>query len=229
MSRRISGKRFDYLMREYGLDLLLSREEELRRQVPESTDRAAERAFEQMQLAVASGVPVRVGRAKAAGASAAVKTLAVAVSASVLIGVGVCAASPAVSERARSLMPQSRIRAEQGADRPAKKPGDYIIPSPGEDFEVTDESQSERVTARWFTAERSQVLVEIAYKLPDELVRTEDIEYVTAGGLPGTLYETEEMSILILWDGDVYILIEYFNAGDSALMDYAAALAATNE
>lgn len=227
MGCRISVKQFDTLMREYRIDRLLSQEEELSALVPESTDRAAERAFEQMRLAVATGAPVSFRPTKAAGASLGAKAAAIAVSAAVLAGAGTCAISPAAREyavRAISAVIQS-VQPEKSA---ARQPGAYIIPSPGEDFTVTDESQSERMTAKWFAGGRRQMLVEIAYKLPDELVKTEDIEYVTVGGLPGTLYETEGMELLVLRDGSVYILIEYFNAGREALMEYAEALLAQN-
>lgn len=227
MGCRISRKQFDYLMREYRLERLLSQEAYLRRQVPASTDRAAERAFAQMQAAVVSGAPVSIRPAKAAGASIPARALAVAVSAAVLVGAGAYAASPSVRAYAQRAV-TAHAQADGTASRRARQPRDYVIPSPGEGFEVTEESESERMTARWFTARRQQVLVEIAYKLPDELVKTADVEFVTVGGLPGTVYETDGIELMILRDGDVYILIEYFNADRQELTDYAEALAALN-
>lgn len=227
MRGRISNKRFDCLMRAYRAELLMEEGPALRGQVPESTDRAAERAFRKMEACIASGSAVPAGRAAvkaAAKAGAAAKILAVIVGGSVLIGAGSYAASPAVRERV------GRLFSYAHTDRAARRsPGEYVIPSPGEGFSVTDELVSEYMHGCWFTMGEREVLVQIAEELPPEAGQDGGAEVVTVGGAWGTYAETGDTLTLILHDGDVLIRIETLGADREGLLAYAAALLAANE
>lgn len=221
MRKRISDRELTALFREYRADCLLSGEAHWRGEIPPSAERAAERAFAAMD-ACAAGVPLTA----AGGAAAALKALAITVAASAVLCAGSYAAVPAAREYAASLFGGSQ-RTEEPAGGLA--PGQYAIPSPGEGFRVTDEAVNERLAARWFRSDRQQVLVEIAYTLPEELAAPHEAEYVSVAGRDGTVYAADGAEYLILRDGDVYIFIAYFNADRQELLDYAALLAAQND
>ena len=85
------------------------------------------------------------------------------------------------------------------------------------------------MAVRWFRSDTQLYLVEIAYELPEGLELSDSPEYVTAGGYPAALYESGDVALLVLPDGELSVVIECFNADRQALLDYAALLAAQNE
>lgn len=215
--RRISGREFDRLMRDYALDRLVERQDELNAAVPDSTDRAAEQAFRKMEAMVSSGA--YSGAARAGAAAAAAKAVVISVTAAAVL----CAGSYALSPTVRSAV-DGLVGIE--APAPSKQPGEYIIPSPGEDFSVTDEAEGERMAARWFKSDRQQVMVQIAYRMPEDIDTGQ--EFITVGGLPGTLTEADDTETLTLRDGTVIIRIQYFNADREELIGYAERLISMN-
>lgn len=230
MRKRIGNRALEALFEEYRADCLLAGEIRWRDQVPASTDRAAERAFSEMDAGIAAGLPLAaVGReaagaaAKAAGTAVGIRVLAIAVAAAAVVGAGGYAAVPAVRQYvhrlAGAVLPASRDRS----------PEDYVIPSPGEAFRVQEEVVNDRMAVRWFRSDTQLFLVEIAYELPEGAVPNDSPEYVTVAGRAAALYESEDIGLVILSDGALSILVECFNADRQTLLDYAALLAAQNE
>lgn len=227
---RLTNREFEILMREH-IDRrgawLLSENARWAGSVPEHTDRAAEKAFRTLSACAAAGAPLPVPSvlarsAKAAAVGAGIKALAVTLAASAVIGAGAYAAAPKVHEllgAAHSVTANARHLA----------PADYVIPDPGGDFTLTDEGASNKMAYRWFGSPEQELIVEIAYALPDEAVQDEKIEVMNAGSMWGTVSEAEHTQLLILRDGDVFIVIEYFNAGREELAAYAEAFAQANE
>ena len=226
-SGKISRRTFEALMRQRR-----EQEQVWNTAVPKHTDQAAERAFRQMEAMVAAGVPIAAGAtaakaaggSKAAGAVTAVKVLAVAAAGAAVIGMGTLAAVPAARQGLGQLLAPERAETAQTVSR---LPGAYVIPSPGEDFTVTDQAQSDTLNARWFTSAHQQVLVQIARQLPEESSEGA-AEAVTAGGLSGALYQSGSTQVLLLRDGDVLLRVQYFNGDRDTLLAYGQALAAAN-
>lgn len=149
------------------------------------------------------------------------------------LGLAAVLAAGAVSAGALALSPSLRGRASAlfGAayTEPLRErePMDYVIPSPGEEFTVRDEAAGQAMVYRWYGAEHSMVLVEIARELPEDAAQTEDAEAVTVGGMWGS-YCADTRSLL-LHDGAVSILIQYWNGEREDILAYAEAFAAANE
>lgn len=231
MRGRISRKEFDALMEQYvdsrGADLL-RQEPDWRGEIPEHTRRAAENAFRTVRTCAAAGAPLPHITGSAAGAAghasaaaAGLKLLSLAVAASAVIGAGAYAVSPAVRTFTMELMGISE-RAQ------GREPAAYVIPDPGGSFTLSDEAVGAQMSYRWFSSATQELIVEIAYEVPEEMEPGEDPEVVTVGPLWGTLTRTERTQLLILRDGDVYIILEYFHADRDELLSYAERLVAVN-
>lgn len=166
---------------------------------------------------------IRAARAKAVSVSAAVRALALTIAAAVVLSVGACVVSPTV----RGLTKQVFTSVLGAESVPARTPDSYIIPSPGEDFSLTNEAEGDNMLARWFTSDRMEALVEIAYRLPEN-TSADAGEVVTVGDMWGTYRETGGTGVLILRDGDVYIHVEFWGADREEIMRYAEALVQAN-
>lgn len=231
---KISDERFMEIMRQARADRDLRISEEWKDKVPEHADEAADRAFKQMEAWIAMGaIPAltseasagRRGRsgktAKAMGAGAHVKITAAAVAAAVVIGAGSYAASPGVRRAVSGL-----CAVGEKTESP-RAPAAYEIPSPGEGYSLREDVSTDTMTARWYTAERRLLMVQIAYELPEEPSGEGDA--VIVGRMPGMAYDVKGDQQLVIRDGDVSILIKMFNADRQELLDYAAALAEAND
>lgn len=230
---KISGARFDELMAQARADRFLRLNAAWRDRVPAHTDRAAERAFRQMEAWIAAGaVPAQAQppaaetrlprRAGGAGASAALKLAAVTTSAAVLLGAGSYIASPAVRDAVNGALGAART-----ADAGSRRPADYVIPSPGEGYTLRADVATDTMAAKWFVADRRLLMVQISGQLPEE--PEGDGEIVVVGGMVGMAYDVEGDRQLIIRDGENSILIKMFNADRQELLDYAAVFAAANE
>lgn len=208
--------KFDRLLQDYALDRLVQQRDALNAQVPESMDRAAEAAFQKMGAMAAAGA--YTGIPKIGAGLAAVKAAVISVTAAAVLIAGSCALVPVI----RSAVDRAAI--EETAK--AKAPADYEIPSPGDDFTVTDEASSERIAARWFKSDHQQVMVQIAYSLPDSSLVGQ--EYAAVCGIPAAVTETDDTQILTIQHGDVFIQIQYFNAERAELIAYAERLISMN-
>ena len=232
----ISDQMLEELLRRDRTDRLLRRNERWRERVPEHVDRAAEHAFQRMQTWIDAGRapaeslsgPAGAGTAGAAAAGlGAWKLTALILTAAVLLAVGACTVSPALRESVGALFDPTQ--AGQTAERSAgKAPGDYVIPSPGEGFELRSEAVSDTLAVKWFAAERRLLMVQIAEQLPEEPAAEHLVDGVEIGGLPGAVFELDGDQELLLRDGNVLILIRYWNADREDLLDYAETLVAAN-
>lgn len=215
----------DALMREYIDDegaRLLEQEALWHGRVPESTDRAARAAL------AAAGSGAALGRARPAhglpSAVAAVRALAMAAAAAAVVSVGAYAVSPAVRSFVSGLFAGEALTDA----RAARAPGEYVIPPLGDEYTVVDEGVGERLAYRWFTGPEYEVLVEIAYRLPEDMDGAENVEFIAAGGLWGTYCEAEDTCLAILRDRDVFILVEFWGGDRQAVLDYAERLVEAN-
>lgn len=224
------------LMREYALrlDRTIERDErEWRDRVPESLDnRVAALAagaipFEPAldRLMPRPSTVVKKAASAAAKGGMALKAIAITVAAAAAVSAGACAASPAVRGRVGGLLAAC---ARISDTRSALSPGDYIIPSPGEGFTVTDEAKSANMHGCWFTSDDREALVQIAASLPEGTEVSEDAEAIPVGDRWGTIEETESTCVLILNDGGVMIRVEFWGAQRDEVIDYAAGLLAEN-
>ena len=229
--------KFESLMQAYAAwedEEIRAAEREWHDKVPDSLDRAVHElcagALPAAPLLLSGSAAVQVcargGKATSAGLKA-VKGAAIGLAAAALVTAGAYTFSPAVRELAAGLFRCETVTEQVRAS--ARSPADYSIPSPGEGYALTDEARGERLYYRWFTAPRRQLLVEIAYRLPEDVTQSENVELVELGGLWGTLSEAVGTELLILRDGEVFILIELFNGSREELMEYAEALTAANE
>lgn len=155
-------------------------------------------------------------------------TLAAAVTLTAAITGGALIASPTVRQhagRAVSAVVET-VTAQRAASR---APGDYIIPSPGEEFTVQESVDTDTLAYVWFAAGDRAALVEIASKLPEGTAIPEDAEPMPIGGTVGLCYEIDAAQYMIWQDGGVTILISLKNEDRQALLDYAERFAAANE
>ena len=176
-----------------------------------------------------AGVSPRDGRAAGTAPLTAGKLLLISLAAALAICGGAVAASPGLRGAAAEWFGTIGLFAEQRTGSETDKaPGDYVIPSPGEGFRVTDETRSERLAAVWYTAERRQVMVQIAYALSEDAALS-DAEELELGGLTGWCREREGTVRLTLRDGKVWISVQYFNADRETAEAYAEAIVASNK
>lgn len=231
---RINEKEIDRLMRAYASQQLLDRREELNALVPPGTDRAVQGAFSKMQAMVDAGafaIPAAGGRAlhaaraaktAAAGLTAAkaVKAAALTLAAASVIGAGSYAAIPAV---------RSAVNEAVGIHETAKekRPGDYVLPSPGAGYTVTDEAFTENLAARWYTDGDKQIMAQAAYTLPDGI--DPDGTPIQIDTLWGTYRKQENTEQIVLFEGSVSILIRAFNLEADEITEYAHAIVRAND
>lgn len=233
---KITNERFEEIMREARVARYLRMDEQYRDEVPEHIDRAADRAFRQMEAWIAAGVilspapeapplPKAAGTAtKAAGAAAALKATAVTLSAALLISAGGYLASPTLRQTVNGVL--GIEAASPDTRRSARAPADYVIPSPGEGYELREDLSTETVAAKWFVAERRLLMVQIAKELPEEPTGVGEV--VTVGDMVGMAYEIDGDQQLLLRDGELSILIKMYNADRQELLDYAEQFALAN-
>lgn len=216
----ISDEVLDELFREY------ERQEEKRcKAVNEQWKSRVPESMDSMVRALALGaIPAKpkLMKAVAAGSAAvALKVTAVAVASALTLGVGAYAVSPAVRDCVDSIISGKAYDQKRG-------PKDYVIPDPGEDYSLTDEASGENMTAKWFTSDKAELMVQIAYRLPEDPNSSENVDLVTVGPLWGTYQEAENTGLLILRDGEILILIETWGAERAELMSYAEMLVQSN-
>ena len=117
-----------------------------------------------------------------------------------------------------------RIAAVARENETARRPADYVIPDPGEEFTLRDEAFTGGMAYRWFVTDRRQVIVEIAPELPENL--SFQGESVAVAGLPA-VYSEEEQALL-LFDGNAEIYIGYWNGTREETIAYAETLLEAN-
>ena len=195
-------------------------------EVPAHTDAAAQRAFRQMEAWIAAGAMPEpaVRRPVDAGGITAAKLLAVTLASAAVLGTGAYVASPAVRGFVDGLAEIGH--ALYSAPMEERSPADYVIPSPGEGYELREEVSTDTAAAKWFTAERRLLMVQIAKELPETPESAG--EPVMAGGMAGMAYDVGGDRQLLLYDGGLVILIKMYNADLQELLDYAEAFAAAN-
>ena len=224
----LSDEEFIGIMRAYREDRLAMIEASAEDAVPAHTDEAAGRAFRQMEVWIARGAfPAAAGKVLRRGIAcgAALRAVIAAVSAAALLSAGSYALFPSVRSAVDAAL--CRTEAQTAAPFSEKAPADYTIPWPGEGYELREDVTGEAMIAKWFTAERRLLMVQIAYELPE--VPEGAGEYVDLGGMVGFAYEADGDRQLLIRDGAVSILIKMFNADPEELLDYAAAFAAAND
>ena len=224
---RISDERFIELMKRANHERYLRISEKYRDEVPECFDRAAERAFGEMAAWVAAGAipsepPQRASLPKSAATSGiGARILAVVLSAAVIGGAGY-AAVPAVRNAVNGVLGFVQTAPAQAA----KQAADYIIPSPGEGYELREDVTTDNMAVKWFVAERRLLLVQIADELPE--LPTDGGETVTVGGTAALAYDIEGDQQLVLLDNGMIVLMKMYNASREELLDYAEIFAAAN-
>ena len=210
----------DALAREEGARLL--RENEAwRDRVPEKGDRAVRAGL----AALGAGLAAAGVRRSAGLLRRVLLPLLAGVTAAAVAAGGVVAAVPSLRESFCAWLSAPGGAAAVGA---ARSPGDYLIPAPGEDFTLREESRSDTVQYKWFEAGERAALVELALRLPEDGSVPESAEPAAVGSLRGFCWQRDAAWYLTLTDGEVSILISLKNADREALFTYAALFAAAN-
>ena len=109
-----------------------------------------------------------------------------------------------------------------------RSPGAYTIPSPGEEYAVSDELTSDSLAYKWFTYNDHEVLVLIAYSLPESEAEPGEREAAAVGDAAGWYSESGESRVLELRDGGVLIRVVFYNAERDDVFDYAGRLLSEN-
>ena len=222
---------FQALTREFALrmDRQIEREDrEWSDRVPESMDRMAAGLLSGSLPAVyIFGEPTVIHSAKRlarrASRALAVRITAVALAASAAVGAGGYAASPALRETVSAV-----LTAQRSETAPERTPGEYVIPSPGEGFSVTDEAVGTKTRGCWFTSADREMLVQIACRLPEGAELSDDAELLFVDDVPAYYEQTDTTRVLLLRDGGVLIRIEIWGAEQEELIDYARRLLEAN-
>ncbi len=230
-----TDERFGSLMKEMVRtegEELLKVEETWHAAVPKSTDEAAMAAIGTVMpfAAPAAGSAAAGHAAAGAAVGKAVKTAAVALAALAVVAVGAVTVSPTLRDNVSALLTGGNSSAvSQSVHQGRAVPGDYMIPSPGEGFTVTQAVDDERLLCRWFTSDVQELMVQVAYKLPAEIAGAEGSEPVRLGETIAAVYfEQGEQKIVELRDGEIVLQVEYFNAEKDEVLAYAALLAEVN-
>lgn len=207
---------------------LLREEKSWRKRVPEAVDAAAMAAILGMPFDPPAKTPEKltIKAPKAAGLSAAAVT-AVSLAAAAAIGVGAYAGVPAVRDSVNGAF-SSFGSVIAGKAVKSVEPGVIEIPSPGDEFVITDEVRSDRIAYKWFTSEDSEVLVEVAYNMLLSSGEQENAEKVNIGGVEGYYYRSDDKELLTMKKDEVYIRIAYFNSDRAELERYASELIRQN-
>lgn len=203
---------------------LLEEEKLWRGRVPRDIDSAARMALSSGAI-IKAAAPVKAGIAAGHGA----RIAAAIVAAAVAVSGGIYAASPAVRARTAELFGGSGASTGIFAARQAEKsPADYIIPAPGEDYEITDEATGDSMRYIWFTSSEREVLVEIANRLTDGAYDPgAEILFLSDGSM-GAYSGGEDSASLVVQDGDIDIRVTFSNAEQDDVLSYAELLIAAN-
>lgn len=195
----------------------LNREEaQWRGRVPESFKASGRAAL--AALAVSPKAP----KLRFPGAGRILLTAAVTLAAAGTVTAGAKYAVPAVKAYI-----ESRPAVTQSVAESARDPREYAIPAPWEDYTIQDEASGERMVYKWFGGGRKQLLVEIAWQLPEDSNQPGELETVFFGDLWGTY--CEENRSLLLHDGAVSVYIRYWNGGREDVLAYAEAFIEANQ
>lgn len=136
-----------------------------------------------------------------------------------MVTAGAYYGSPAIRECVNTRIAAASAEAE-------RRPMDYVIPDPWEEYELRGEAYSDTMIYKWFVHDRKQVIVEIAYNLPEGMDELSGGESVTVGDVPGVYSETEQA--ILLHHGGIDIYIGCWNGSREDAIAYAAALLAAN-
>ena len=208
---------------------LLALEQTWHDRVPEQLDRAVERTVKDAHSRAEKGLPIlllptypwrRSGRV----------TSRVALRGAALGLAGVAAVSAGAYKLAESGARQaepapSAELTRSVAERTAREPEEYSIPSPGEDYSLVEEAEGSRVRYAWFRSGEREILVELLFYAPEQ---PEPAEPIQIGPLSGTLSESNIMQTLTLRDQTLYLVLQSVNVEREALLAYAAALVEAN-
>ena len=201
---------------------LLNEESAWESRVPAGVDEAAKAA----KAAAAAGTAAPwLAPAKAATTIA--KRIAAGVAAvAVITGISAAAyrVSPSLREAAAPLLSSLPFVSSLAGEEAA--PGDYIIPSPGEGFAVSEEFSSDTLVYRWFKSEDADVLVQVAYVLPQ--IGAQDAESIQVGALQGICASADGSTYVEMRDGDILIRIVWSGSDREALLAYADTFEAAN-
>ncbi len=195
---------------------LLKDEQAWADKVPAGVDKAAKAA----KAAAAAGTASPWLAPAKATANIAKRIAAGVAAVAVIAGISTAAyrVSPSLREAAAPLL--SSLPFVSSLQREERTPGDYIIPSPGEDFAVTQEMATESMVYRWFSSEDANVLVQVATVLP--AISSVSEEGVQIGAMQGACGETDGGVYVQLQEGEVFIRIVWSGGDREALLDYAA-------
>lgn len=199
--------------------------------VPASVDQAADDALQKMQGWIAAGALPHEKPLSAAGktsvsiakAGIGVKIAAVVLTAA-LLGAGTYAAVPAARDAVSALISAERAAAQPG--RRDRQPADYVIPDPGEGYALREDVSTDTMIGKWFVSDRSFLMVQIAKKLPD--IPADGGEAIAVGSTAGMMYDVDGDQVLVLFDGDMTVLIRTYTENRQELLDYAELFAAAN-
>lgn len=206
---------------------LLKTEEVWHSAVPASVDKAA--------LAAIGGglLPYTAPAAGKAAAGTflakAAKVAGLSLAAAAVVAAGVVTVTPSLREGVAALLTgEERPAAAAQSAAHRQVPGDYVIPSPGEDFALTEALDDERLIVRWFTSDSQELMVQVAGRLPAEISGREDAELVDLGGAVASYLEQGEQKLLELRDGNVVIQITCYRAEKDEVLAYGTLLAEAN-
>jgi len=225
---------FDSMMRELVQtegSRLLEEEKTWKGLVPDEIDKAVFAALGGT-AAVAAAAATAAPAVKAAKAAFLAKRIAGAaagiLAAAVLVTGGSYAAIPAFREAADETLAGIGIGPAAHTETvQALTPGGFSIPSPGEGYEITDESTGERVSYKWFTSSENEVLVEVGYRVTEQTGDAAEA-VVLGNGAAGTYCEEGNTKTVFLRDGDVNIRVTFSNAEREDVLSYAELLLSAN-
>lgn len=207
---------------------LLRLEREWHDRVPERADRAAKDVIALSRFAalavLLSPLLLRRPAFRPVGrlvSSIAGKIVAAALIVAVTVSAGVLVVSPEL---------QSRLGIRGGTEprqtELAAEPRTYRIPSPGEQFTVTENGEGDQVRYIWFTSEDQIILVEVLNYYPEEMTR--GAEAISVGGTPASYSEGGNAKTLVVQDGDISLVIQASGFVRDEILAYAGLLLEAN-
>ncbi len=102
---------------------------------------------------------------------------------------------------------------------------EFQIISPGDEFEIAEQMDGNRVSYVWFKSSEGEILVELLFYEPEPFA---DAEAIRIGALDGELSERDVLLTLTLRYGTNYLVIKSAHLEREDVLNYAARLIEAN-
>ncbi len=215
----------DYIEQEG--ERLMALEREWHGRVPERMDRLAATTVSDARSRVDAGLPLFLvppgQKSKGYNLLRTVKTTAIVLTAATAVAAGTYTLLAQGTAPGRSAVEATQPTLQNTAM--TQDASEFQIISPGDEFEIAEQMDGNRVSYVWFKSSEGEILVELLFYEPEPFA---DAEAIRIGALDGELSERDVLLTLTLRYGTNYLVIKSAHLEREDVLNYAARLIEAN-